>query len=245
MEEQRIQKLVSNYGNYSRRDLEYLIKQGKVRKNGKIVTLGEKATIADEIVVDGKKVSFNLKHDYFVVNKPKGYLSETKDKYGKSVISLINNYKGRNLFPVGRLDVLTTGLIVVTNDGYLSNYVTSPKNKIRKTYLVWIKGNLSKKNFLDLKNGVVLDDGYKTKPIVKWKTIYENKEEDKLSCYKITITEGKKNQIRRMFQAVDKEVVNLKRVSIESLTLEKIESGSYRTFKKDEIYNLLNVRKKG
>ncbi len=245
MEEQRIQKLVSNYGNYSRRDLEYLIKQGKVTRNGKIVTLGEKASVDDEIIVNGKRVSFNLKHDYFVVNKPKGYLSETKDKYGKSVISLINNYKERNLFTIGRLDVLTTGLIVVTNDGYLSNYVTSPKNNIRKTYLVWIKGSLNKKSFLNLKTGIVLDDGYKTKPIVKWKTIYENKEEDKLSCYKITITEGKKNQIRRMFKAVDKEVINLKRVSIESLTLENIESGSYRKFKKEEIYNLLNVKKKG
>ncbi len=245
MEEQRIQKLVSNYGNYSRRDLEWLIRQGKVKKNGKLVKLGEKATVADDIVVNGKKVNFNLKHDYFVVNKPKGYLSETKDKFGKSVITLINNYKDRNLFPIGRLDVLTTGLIVVTNDGYLSNYVTSPRNKIKKTYLVWIKGALTKKSFLSLKMGIVLDDGYKTKPIVKWKTIYENNEEDKLSCYKITITEGKKNQIRRMFQAVDKEVINLKRVSIENLTVENIESGSYRTFKKDEIYNLLNVKKKG
>ncbi len=238
--EERIQKLISNYGNLSRRDVEKLITEKRVKKNGKLVVMGEKATINDVIQIDGKQVKFNLKHDYYILNKPKGYISDTKSKFGKEAVSLINNYKNRNLFTVGRLDVLTTGLIIITNDGELSQLVTSPKAKIKKTYLVWVNENLNREEILKLKTGIVLDDGYKTKPVAKWKTIKNNRNEQAL--FKITITEGKKNQIRRMFATLGKEVVNLKRVKIENLTLDGIENGEYKTLTKQEIYSMLNLR---
>ena len=131
----RIQKLVSNYSNYSRREFEGLIKEGKVKINGVKAQLGDHATVQDKIEVDGKVIKFKTKHDYYVVNKPKGYISNRTDERGKPVISLIENYQERNLFTVGRLDVNTTGLIIVTNDGDLSEKVTSPKSGKKKEYL--------------------------------------------------------------------------------------------------------------
>ena len=133
---ERVQKLIANYGPYSRRQVDRLIEEGKVKVNDKTITLGAKATVDDKIQVDGKLIKFDLKHEYYLLNKPKGYICSREDKYGKEALSLINNYKNRNLFTIGRLDVSTTGLIIVTSDGELSNKVMSPKNNIKKTYLV-------------------------------------------------------------------------------------------------------------
>jgi 16S rRNA U516 pseudouridylate synthase RsuA-like enzyme len=131
----RIQKLVANFGKYSRRDFEKFIKSGRVKVNGQVAELGTKATINDVIELDGKRIKFNTKYDYYVVNKPKGYISSTKDALGKEVVSLIDNHKGRNLFTIGRLDVNTTGLIIVTNDGTLAELVNRPERNKRKEYL--------------------------------------------------------------------------------------------------------------
>lgn len=239
--EQRIQKLIANYGSYSRRDVEQLIREKRVKKNGKIIVLGEKATIDDKITIDDKLIKFNLKHDYYLLNKPKGYISETKAPKGKEAVSLINNYKNRNIFTVGRLDVLTTGLIIITNDGYLSQKVTDPKSGIKKTYLVWVNEKLTNEQMIKLKKGVKLDERTTTKPVVKWKTIKNNENEQAL--FKITISEGKKNQIRRMFQSVGKEVINLKRISIGGIKLDNLEIGKYRTITQQEIYQLLKIKK--
>jgi len=135
-DQQRISKLVANFGSYSRREVDRFIEQGKVKVNGRKAVLGQKITVKDKVEIDGKRVNFNLKHEYYLLNKPKGYISSRVDEKGKQAISLIDNYKNRNLFTVGRLDVQTTGIIIVTSDGELSNKVNSPSSNIKKTYLV-------------------------------------------------------------------------------------------------------------
>ena len=236
--EERIQKLVSNYGNYSRRETEALIAKRKVTKNGIVVTLGTKASIADTIKINNKTVKFNLKHDYFLLNKPKGYISSKKDEMGKEVISLIHKETDRNLFTIGRLDVNTTGLIIVTNDGHLSNLVNKPNSSIKKTYLVWTKSMLSKTDIIQFRKGIKLEDGYITKPVQKVKII-RNTEES--SCFKISIIEGKNNQIKKMFKALHHEVINLKRVQIGNIRIDNIESGRYKKISKNEVYGKLNL----
>ncbi len=237
--ETRIQKLIANYGNHSRRQVERFIKDGKVTKNGNLVKLGDKASIEDVITINGEKVKFITKHDYYIVNKPKGYISKRVDAQQKEVISLIPNLKKRNLFTIGRLDVLTTGLIVVTNDGYLSNKMNSPASKVKKTYLVFVKGKLLPKMQKQIKIGIELDDGYVTKPTRGFKII---KESDSQSTYKISIDEGKKNQIRRMIESAGSKVINLKRISVGDLNIEGVKLGEYKKMNKQEIYDRLEIK---
>lgn len=230
---ERVQKLIANYGPYSRRQVDRLIDEGKVKVNGETITLGHKATVDDKIEIDGKKIKFNLKHEYYLLNKPKGYICSREDNYGKEAISLINNYKNRNLFTIGRLDVSTTGLIIITSDGELANTVMLPKSNIKKTYLVWVNEPINKEISLSLQRGIELDDGYITKKTKKFKII--SNEKGKV-LIKMSITEGKKNQIRRMFKAADREVVNLKRIQIGFLKIENIDTGLYRKLSKKEMY---------
>lgn len=238
MEPIRVQKLISNYGSYSRREADALIKDGKVKVNGEVIELGTRATVNDKIEIDGNVVKFNLKHEYYLLNKPKGYICSRHDKLGKEVISLIDNYKDRNLFTVGRLDVNTTGLIIITTDGELSNKINLPTSKIPKTYLAWIDKPVNGEILKKLKTGTTLDDGYLTKPAKNVKTI--SNEEGK-TLIKITILEGKKNQIRRMFEANDRKVINLKRIQIGFHNLDGIETGFYKKLQKSEMYNKLGL----
>ncbi len=239
-QQERVQKLISNYGSLSRRQADRLVEEGKVKVNGEVIKPGARASVDDVIEIEGKRVKFNLKHEYYLLNKPKGYICQREDERGKEVISLINNYKERNLFTIGRLDVQTTGLIIVTTDGELSNIVNSPKFKIPKTYLVWVDKKLSKEMILGLQLGTKLDDGYVTKKTKKFKVIYND--ENKVMV-KMTITEGKKNQIRRMFKAYDRNVVNLKRVQVGNHLLEGIEMGQYKKLSQQEMLNGLGVTK--
>ncbi|BDU67682.1 MAG: pseudouridine synthase [Candidatus Tyloplasma litorale] len=237
--EERIQKLISNYGSFSRRQVDKFLKEGHVKVNGKVAVVGQKASVNDKIEINNKIIKFNLKHEYFLLNKPKGYISQRQDEKGREVISLINNYKNRNLFTVGRLDYNTTGLIIVTSDGELSNKVMHPSNKVKKTYLVWVDKPLTKEIILSLKLGTKLDDGYVTKKIDGFKLI--NNEEGKVMV-KMIISEGKKNQIKRMFLANNRKVLNLKRIQIGNLKLEGIDVGQNKKLTKSEIYNGLGVK---
>lgn len=239
MELVRVQKLISNYGSYSRREADNLIKEGKVKVNGVVIELGTRATVNDKIEIDGKLIKFTLKHEYYLLNKPKGYICTRHDKMGKEVISLIDNYKKRNLFTVGRLDVNTTGLIIVTTDGELSNKINLPTSKISKTYLVWVNQPVNGEILKSLKNGTTLDDGYITKPSKAVKLISNEKNK---TLVKITIIEGKKNQIRRMFQAHNRKVINLKRIQLGFHNLDGIETGSYKKLQQSEMYNGLGLK---
>ncbi len=234
---ERIQKIISNYGSYSRREVERLIKAKRVTLNGKTVSLGEKASIDDLIKIDGKIVKFKTKHYYYLVNKPKGYIASRIDDMNKRVIDLVPNPSNRNLFTIGRLDVNTTGLIIVTTDGKLSDLVNSPKSKVAKTYLVWLSHPLVRSDFAKIREGITLDDGVVTKPVKKVKVINNTQ---KNYLVKMTIYEGKKNQIRRMFKELNNEVINLKRIQIGLLVLDNnLESGKYRRIQKEEMYEAL------
>ncbi|BDV03456.1 MAG: pseudouridine synthase [Candidatus Hepatoplasma scabrum] len=235
---ERIQKLIANYGNYSRREVEKLILAKKVFKNSQLVKIGDFATVDDKIVINNEKIIFNLKHDYFILNKPKGYICSRIDPKNRSVISLINNYKKRNLFTIGRLDVNTTGLIIVTTDGNLKKIVEDPTSKIKKVYLVWLQKKITSNDLKILQKGVKLDDGYLTRPIEKIKIINNNEK----ILIKMTITEGKKNQIKRMFDALDNKVINLKRIEIGHIKLGAIKLKEYRKLNKQEIYQMLSVK---
>ncbi|BDV02262.1 MAG: ribosomal large subunit pseudouridine synthase B [Candidatus Hepatoplasma vulgare] len=235
---ERIQKIISNYGSYSRREIEKLIKDKLVKIDGEIAKLGDKANINSDIRILNKKLTLNLKQEYYVLNKPKGYICSRVDEKNKTAISLINNYKNKNIFSIGRLDVNTTGLLIITNDGYLSNYITLPKNKIRKTYLVWYQKKLTKENIFNLKNGIKIDENYITKKLANLKVI----DNEKKFVIRITLIEGKNNQIKKMFIALENKVINLKRIQIEDLKLNSLEIGKYKKYSKQEIYNFLNVR---
>ncbi len=240
--EERVQKLISNYGNLSRRQADRFVEEGKVKVNGVVITPGAKATVNDKIEIEDKLIKFNLKHEYYLVNKPKGFICQREDERGKEVISLINNYKDRNLFTVGRLDVQTTGLIIVTTDGELSNQVNSPRFKVPKTYLVWVDKKLNKETILGLQLGTTLDDGYVTKKVKNFKIIHND--ENKVMV-KMTITEGKKNQIRRMFEAHNRKVINLKRVQIGFHKIDGIELGQYKKLSQQNMLEGLGIRKNG
>ncbi len=240
-EEIRLSKLIANYGNYSRRQVDTFITKGEVFVNGKKAVLGQKGTINDNVEINGIKVKFKTKHIYYAVNKPKGFICARTDEKGKEVISLVPEFRKRNLFTIGRLDVNTTGLIIVTTDGELAQKVNSPSHKIYKTYLVFLNKTLTIKEINNLKKGIELDDGYVTKPVKKWKLI---KNEQNSAIVKMTIIEGKKNQIRRMFDAVDNPVINLKRIGIGYLELNNLPLGEYKIFKQKELYDLFLIKNK-
>ncbi len=237
--QERLQKLIANYGNYSRREAERLIEAKKVKVNGQIATLGMKASIDDQIMIDNILIKFKTKHFYYLVNKPKGYICSKVDDKKRRVIDLVPNPTNRNLFTVGRLDVNTTGLIIVTTDGQLAQLVNSPKYKVEKTYLVWLKHPIKKGDVFNLKTGIDIGEEFPTKPIKKVKVINNDQNN---TLVKISLKEGKKNQIKRMFSALDNQVINLKRIQIANLVLDnKLASGNYRKYQKQEFYELLKL----
>lgn len=237
---ERIQKIISNFGSYSRREFEKLILEGRVKIDGNVAKLGDRATIYSKIEIDNKIQTLNLEHDYFLLNKPLGYISSRIDEQGKEVISLIENKKNRNYFTIGRLDVNTSGLIIVTTDGNLSKIVNSPQSKIKKKYIVTTNKRLPNGFEEQLSKGVILDDGYLTKKAIV-KVVKSN--DSNFSSFEITITEGKNNQIRRMIKSFgeDYSVKTLKRIEIGSLKIGKISIGRYKVLKKEEIYNSLSI----
>ncbi len=234
---ERLQKIISNYGWTSRRKAEELIIQGKVKVNGQIAKLGMKASPLDKIEIDGKL----LKKDrlvYYLLNKPRGVVSTNSDeKNRKTVLDLIEtNYR---VYPVGRLDYNTTGLILLTNDGELTNLITHPKNKIKKTYIAKIKGDFKIKDLKQLEQGVYIDDIKTRRAKVKIKS--KNK---KSSIIELAIHEGRNHQVKKMFKALGYDVLKLKREKIAFLDLTGLKSGKYRSLTKEEVSKLFAVAKK-
>lgn len=234
---ERLQKIISNAGITSRRKAEVLITDGKVTVNGKIVdTLGAKADPSqDHIKVNGKLINPKLerKNDtYIVLNKPKGYLSAVSDPEGrKTVVDLVHGF-GR-LFPVGRLDFNTEGLILLTNDGGFANHVASAR-KIAKVYEVKVKGKPNENAINRLRKGIRLEDGFKTAPA----DIREMPGTPKNAWYEVTLKEGHNRQLRKMFDAVGYSVVKLRRVRIGNLSDKGIAVGEFRELSKKEFNSL-------
>ena len=231
---ERLQKVIANSGVASRRKAEELISQGRVKVDGEVVReMGVKVGKNNVIEVDNIKISTEEKV-YFLLNKPRGVVTTAKDELGrKTVVDLIECDK--RIYPVGRLDYDTTGLIILTNDGDFANNIIHPKNKIDKTYVAKINGILSIVDVMKLKKGVVID-GVKTAP-AKVKLKKADKKSN-TSFVEITIHEGRNHQIKKMIESVGFEVLKLKRERIAFLTLDGLSSGDYRVLNPKEISKL-------
>lgn len=223
---QRIDRILSNIGYGTRKEVKELIKGGLVEIDGAVVKdPGQKAEAdSQEIKVGGKRL-FYKDYIYIMMNKPKGVISATEDSRERTVIDLLSDeFKVFDPFPVGRLDKDTEGLLLLTNDGQLSHRLLSPKKHVPKTYRAKVAGRVSDSDVEAFSRGVILEDGYKTMA-----SELEILERGSISFVEVTICEGKFHQVKRMFQAVGKEVIYLKRISMGELKLdEALAPGAYR-----------------
>ena len=238
MEEMRLQKYLASCGVASRRKCEELILEGKVEVNGNFVTeLGTKINPEkDEVKYNGNVVKLEEEKIYILLNKPIGYVTTAKEQFGRDmVLDLVKVNK--RIVPVGRLDMYTSGALILTNDGEFVNKLTHPSHEIDKTYNVTLKGIVTKEDIENLKNGVEIDDGYITKP-AKAK-ILKIDEEKKISRVQITIHEGKNRQVRKMCESVGRKVLALHRSKIGKIGVKDIELGKWRYLKDREIQELL------
>lgn len=236
MKEERLQKFLANAGIASRRKCEELILNGKVEVNGEVVTeLGAKVSDKDIVKYNGKIVKPEEEKVYILLNKPIGYVTTAKDQFDRdTVLDLVKINK--RIVPVGRLDMYTSGALILTNDGEFVNMLTHPKNEINKTYNVTVKGNITKEDIENLQNGVEIDDGYITKP-AKVK-ILKIDEEKNISRIQITIHEGKNRQVRKMCEAINKKVLALHRSKIGDIEVNNLKVGKWRYLTNKEIANL-------
>ena len=231
---ERLQKVIARSGITSRRKAEELILQGKVKVNGSIVKeLGTKVTLKDVIQVNGKTIK-QEEFVYYVLFKPEGYVSTTDDEHDRrKVTDLVP--AGKRIYPVGRLDYDTSGVLLLTNDGAFTNKLTSPKHDMEKEYEVKMKGFLRKEESAKLCRGIKIDH-YTTKKAVIKNVTYNKKNETSKAT--IIITEGKYHQVKRMFEAVGHPVLKLKRVRFGVVTLEGLKKGEYRVLKPYEYKQL-------
>ncbi len=233
----RINKFLAECGVGSRRACDKLIEEGRVKVNGRVCSLGaEIDEFKDSVTFDGKKLGKVKKYDYYIMNKPKGCVCTVKDDKGrKTVMDYLPPLSSR-IYPVGRLDYDSEGLLIFTNDGDLANRLTHPSNEIPKTYLVKIEGLIDENSLAKLRAGVVID-GVKTKKC-NIKVIDEFNNFTKMH---VTITEGRNREIRKMFETVGKNVVLLKRIKIGDLALHALDRGECRKLSPAEIDYLKNV----
>lgn len=234
MEEMRLQKYLASCGVASRRKCEELILDGKVEVNGVVVTeLGTKVKPNEDAVrYNGTIVKLDDEKIYILLNKPIGYVTTVKEQFGRDmVLDLVKVNK--RIVPVGRLDMYTSGALILTNDGEFVNKLTHPSHEIDKTYNVTLKGIVTKEEIENLKNGVEIDDGYVTKP-AKVK-ILKIDEEKRISRVQITIHEGKNRQVRKMCDAIGMKVLALHRCKIGNLDVKDLKLGEWRYLSRREI----------
>lgn len=232
----RLNKFLAACGIASRRDCDKLIAEGKVCVNGKAAVLGVDVSDSDCVTVDGRQVTLK-KNEYYLLNKPKGYLSTVSDEKGrKTVLDLMPDTVGR-IYPVGRLDYDSEGLLILTTDGELAQRLTHPSNEVPKTYLIKIEGTLKESDLNPLRNGIEIEGGYVTKKC-KAHIVETNKQYTKIH---MTITEGKNREIRKMFAAIGREVVLLKRIKVGELTLRGLDRGSWRKLSRQEVEYLMSL----
>ena len=236
---ERLQKVIANSGYCSRRKAEELIVNRKVIVNGVIVTeLGTKVSGTDEIIINKKVLSRDEK-EYILLNKPRGVVSTTSDdKNRKTVLDLVNSNK--RLYPVGRLDYDTTGALLLTNDGELTNLLIHPRNKVDKLYIAKVKGLVFKEEAMTLQRGVVID-GVKTARCKVRVKKYDKKTDT--SLVEIIIHEGKNHQVKKMFDSIGHEVIKLKREMFAFLNVNGLKSGEYRYLSVKEVKQLYSLVK--
>ena len=236
MEEMRLQKYLADCGVASRRKCEQYILDGKVKVNGNIVTeLGTKVNKNDIVEFQKKKVKIQDEKIYILLNKPIGYVTTVKDQFKRdTVLDLVKINK--RIVPVGRLDMYTSGALILTNDGDFVNVLTHPKHEIKKTYNVTVAGKVIAEEVELLKKGVEIDNEYITKP-AKVK-ILKIDEEKNISRIQITIHEGKNRQVRKMCEAIGKKVIALHRSKIGNIDVKNLKLGTWRYLTQKEISDL-------
>lgn len=235
MEEVRLQKAIANSGVTSRRKAEVMIEEGRVKVNGKTVTeLGTKVKQNDKIEVDGVPLSQEEKV-YILYYKPAGEISTAEDERSRRTVVDAFERMDVRLYPVGRLDYDTSGILLMTNDGEFTQYMTHPKYEVRKTYRVKIDGILKREEQKQMRKGIPLEDGVTAPADVK--VIRDKK--DRQMILELTIHEGRNRQVRRMFEHFGLKVIKLTRISYDFLTLEGLGEGEYRFLKPHEVKKLI------
>ena len=242
MKLERLDKIITSEGQYSRKEVKQLIREGKVFLNGEKAQSPEEKLdpSSAEIEINGKPVLYQ-KNIYLMLNKPNGVITATEDKKDRTVIDLLpESYRRRNLFPVGRLDKDTEGLLLITNDGDLAHCLLSPKKHVDKVYFVRVNGTLNQEDIHAFQNGISLEDGVICKE-ARLQILSEMPSDPSISEALVTIQEGKFHQIKRMFQAVGKQVLYLKRLQMGPLLLDhSLEPGAFRPLSEQEIKQLKN-----
>lgn len=237
----RLQKHLSECGIASRRKAEELISLGKVKVNGHVASLGDKVDPKrDKVTVRGKTVvSGGNQKMYIMLHKPRGFVTTLSDEKGRKCVTDLVKDAGQRLFPVGRLDMNSEGLLIMTNDGDFANKLTHPSSHVNKTYRVTVKGSVEEEMLLSLREGIMLD-GKKTLPCDVF--IAERKTDRTVLIF--IIQEGRNRQIRRMCEAVKLEVLRLKRTEIAGVKLGMLPQGSWRELNEKEMRHLTNVTQK-
>ena len=236
---ERIQKIIAESGYCSRRKAEEYISKGQVKVNGIIVReLGTKASYEDEITINDNVISSKEDKEYYLLYKPEKTISSVKDEKDRDTVTDYIDTTAR-IYPVGRLDYNTTGILLLTNDGELSNILTHPSHKIEKRYIAKVDGIITPDEFMKLKSGVIIDNR-KVKPTyIKLKRI--NKDNNTSSIV-IGITEGRNHIIKRVLESVKHEVIKLKRESIGFLNLDGLKPGEYRKLSIKEVKRLYSLK---
>lgn len=244
MRDVRIQKVLSEQGVCSRRAAEQIIREGRVKLNGRSVTVGDKMdTQKDLLTVDGQRVYIpkTQEYVYILMNKPRGFITTTSDERGrKTVMDLLTDLPVR-VFPIGRLDKDSEGMLLFTNDGNFANLLTHPSHGVSKLYRVTVRPHATEEQILALTKGVQLDDGTVTQPAVIQVVV----DEPERTVLEMTIREGKNRQIRRMCEAVGLEVIRLRRNAMGAVKLGMVQPGQYRELTKSEVAALRAAAVKG
>ncbi len=236
----RLDKFLSEMSGWTRSEVKKIVRTGSVTVDGNEVKKPE--TKIDEklsiVRVDGRQIKYN-KYEYYMLNKPKGFVSATTDREHKTVVDIISSSEKKDLFPVGRLDIDTEGLLLITNDGELAHRLLSPKNHVEKTYYVEVSGILDDADVDAVEKGLDIGEEKNTTP-AKMEILKTDIQNNISSCY-LTIHEGKFHQVKRMMKKLGKTVTYLKRVSMGSLILDsKLKKGNYRKLTEQEIMELKN-----
>jgi len=231
--EERIQKILSQYGICSRRAAEDMIKKGRIKLNGRQVSLGDRMDPKkDVLAIDGKRVAVGRKNEklYYMLNKPRGVVTTLGDRHAKKDVGALMAQVGVRLFPVGRLDKDSEGLLLMTNDGQLANMIAHPSGGVSKSYRVTVKPSATEEQLSTLATGVEIEDGVTAPAAVR-----VTGEETGRTVFEITLREGKNREIRKMCEALGLTVTRLKRTSIGPLRLGMLKSGEYRELSKSEV----------